>query len=128
MKKMKLPAIILGLCFILISTGCSKDTSNLGDENGSVSTAGAAPTVYAGRVSITSTGFTPAELLIAATGTVLWTNNDNAVHTVTANDGSFDSGDLAAGATFTQTFSRGAYYYHCKHHPEATGLVRAMVK
>jgi plastocyanin len=128
MKKMKLLALGLGLCFVLFNTGCSKDTSSLADENGSVRTAGSTPTVYAGRVSITSGGFSPAELLIAANGTVLWTNNDNAVHTVTADNGFFDSGDLPAGATFTYTFSRGAYYYHCKYHPEATGLVRAMVK
>ena len=134
MKKMKLLTLGLGISFIIINSGCSKDTSNLADDNGSVRTAGsgptgAAPTVYAGRVSLTSAGYTPAELLIAESGTVLWTNNDNAVHTVTADNGMFDSGDLAAGATFTHTFgTRGAYYYHCKYHPEATGLVRAMVK
>ena len=135
MKKMKLLTLGLGLSFILINSGCSKDTSSLADNNGSVRTAGgvspaaANPTIYAGRVSVTSGGFSPAELLIAESGTVLWTNNDNAVHTVTADNGMFDSGDLGAGATYTFTFNtRGEYSYHCKYHPEAKGLVRAMVK
>lgn len=129
MKKMKLLTLGVGLCLLsFLNSGCSKNTSSLADDNGSARTAGAIPGVYAGRVSITAGGFTPAELLIAETGTVLWTNNDNAVHTVTTDNGLFDSGDLAAGATFTYTFNRGSYTYHCKHHPEAAGSVRAMVK
>jgi plastocyanin len=129
MKKMKLFTIGLGLCFLIINTGCSKDTRSLADatDNGSVRTA-ANPVVYAGKVSITSSGYTPIELLITDGGTVLWTNNDNAVHTVTADNGSFDSGDLQPGSTFVYKFSRGVYKYHCKYHPEMTGSVTAMVK
>lgn len=85
--------------------------------------------MYAGRVTIAKGGFTPAELLIAEGGTVLWTNGDNALHTVTADNGLFDSGDIPSGGTFTYTFSlRGLYTYHCKYHPDATGSIRAMVK
>lgn len=129
MKKMKLFTLGLGLCFMTFNSGCSKDTSSLADatDNGSVRTA-ANPVVYSGRVSITSSGYSPIELLITDGGTVLWTNNDNAVHTVTADNGSFDSGDLQPGSTFVYTFSRGVYTYHCKYHPETTGSIRVMVK
>ena len=126
---MKLFTLGLGLSFILLNSGCSKDTGSLADatDNGSVRTA-ANPTVYSGRVSITNSGYSPIELLITDGGTVLWTNNDNAVHTVTADNGSFDSGDLQPGSTFFYTFSRGVYTYHCKYHPETTGSIRVMVK
>ena len=126
---MKLLTLGLGLCFLVLNSGCSKDRSSLtdGTDNGSVRTA-ANPIVYAGRVSITSSGYSPIELLITDGGTVLWTNNDNAVHTVTADNGSFDSGDLQPGSTFVYTFIRGVYTYHCKNHPETTGSVKVMEK
>ena len=46
-----------------------------------------------------------------------WTNKDSVQHTGTADDGSFDSGKLASGSTFSQTFSKpGTYAYHCTIH------------
>jgi len=50
--------------------------------------------------------------------TVTWTNQDNMVHTVTAVDGSFDSGFLDAGATWSYTFDTpGEFEYFCAPHP-----------
>ncbi|MEX0868757.1 MAG: plastocyanin/azurin family copper-binding protein [Nitriliruptoraceae bacterium] len=51
--------------------------------------------------------------------TVTWTNEDPGImHTVTAADGSFDSGLLAEGATFSYTFTEtGEYEYLCTPHP-----------
>jgi plastocyanin len=62
-------------------------------------------------------------------GSILWANNDNIVHTVTADDGSFDSGDLQPGATFGFTFNTvGPHPYHCKYHAEMTGIVKCVTK
>ena len=48
----------------------------------------------------------------------------SAQHTVTADDGSFDGGPLATGATFSQTFSTaGTFSYHCKIHPSMTATI-----
>ncbi len=51
--------------------------------------------------------------------TVTWTNDDpGMVHTVTAVDGSFDSGFLQAGQTYSYTFQTpGEFEYTCTPHP-----------
>lgn len=73
-----------------------------------------------------SPGYSPATItvVIGTNNTVTWTNNDIAVHTVTANDKSFDSGDIAPGASFSFTFTTpGTYPYHCIYHSWMSGTV-----
>jgi nitrite reductase (NO-forming) len=49
---------------------------------------------------------------------VTWTNEDEQLHTVSAVDGSFDSGFLESGASFTYTFTQpGEFEYFCLPHP-----------
>jgi plastocyanin len=68
--------------------------------------------------------FTPATITVTAGTTVTWKNNDNMTHTVTANDDSYDSGNIGAGSSFSKTFSiAGTYPYHCSIHPSMTGKV-----
>jgi len=75
-------------------------------------------------VDIKGFAFSPASLEVAAGTTVTWTNSDSATHTVTADDGSFDSGDLANGATFSFTFdTAGTFTYHCNIHPNMTATI-----
>jgi plastocyanin len=55
---------------------------------------------------------------------VRWTNQDGAAHTVTADDGAFDSGSLAGGKEFSFAFDgAGTYAYHCNIHPGMKGTV-----
>ena len=73
-----------------------------------------------------ATGYDPDNItiVIGVNNTVIWTNNDNEAHTVTATDGSFDSGNMNAGATFTYTFTKpGTYTYICTYHPWMRGYV-----
>ena len=58
-------------------------------------------------------------LTIKAGTTVTWTNEDDqALHTVTAVDGSFDSGFLVVGESWSYTFDTpGEYEYFCTPHP-----------
>ena len=63
-------------------------------------------------VSIEDLKYKPAETVIAAGETVVWTNNDDREHTVTAADGSFKSGRMGSGKTYEHTFTRpGRYLY-----------------
>jgi plastocyanin len=75
-------------------------------------------------VTIQNFAFGPATLSVAVGSTVTWTNADSAAHTVTADDGSFDSKSIAAGSTFSQTFdTAGTFAYHCSIHPNMTASV-----
>ena len=56
---------------------------------------------------------------------VTWTNLDPTAHTVSASDGSFDSGTLEPDARFETTFERpGTFAYFCQIHPTMRGTVR----
>ena len=78
-------------------------------------------------VSIKNMTFSPSSLSVATGTTVTWVNNDAITHTVTANDGSFDSGNIVPGSSFTHTFSAaGTVAYHCSIHPMMTGSVVVM--
>jgi plastocyanin len=82
-----------------------------------------------GRYVIELTGqnrFEPRHAVVPVGATVVWVVNGGA-HTVTANDGSFDSGQLTQGDEFEQTFDQaGEHVYHCHPHEQAgmTGTLR----
>jgi len=68
--------------------------------------------------------FNPSNITIPAGTEVTWINFGNAVHTVTADDGSFNSGNLNKDQSFSRTFNvTGVYKYHCSIHPSMTGTV-----
>jgi plastocyanin len=68
--------------------------------------------------------FSPATITVAPGTTVTWVNHEDATHTVTADDKSFDSGKLDTGKTFSHTFdTAGTYPYHCEIHYGMTGQV-----
>jgi predicted lipoprotein with Yx(FWY)xxD motif/plastocyanin len=76
------------------------------------------------QATIVDFDFSPASITVGVGGTVTWKNTGTRNHTVTADDGSFDSGSLASGATFTETFTKaGSYTYHCSIHPSMTATV-----
>jgi plastocyanin len=75
-------------------------------------------------VSIVDFAFDPAAVEIPVGATVTWTNTGAATHTATASDGTFDSGELAPGASFSHTFAAaGTFPYICQIHPQMTGTV-----
>jgi plastocyanin len=85
----------------------------------------AAGTAAAGAsVTIKDFQFTPSTVTIKVGATVTWTNDGPSTHTVTADDGSFESGNLAQGKTYTRTFdTAGTYAYHCAIHPNMKAQV-----
>lgn len=86
---------------------------------------GAAPTAPAGTsVRMAGTRFEPSTLTIRVGETVRWFNDDALPHTVSATDGSWDSGNLAPGASFERGFeSAGSFPYICRYHPGMVGNV-----
>ncbi len=75
-------------------------------------------------VDISGFAFDPVTLTIMEGDTVTWTNLDQVAHTVTADDMSWDSGNLAHGESWSHTFDiSGTWDYHCSIHPTMTGTV-----
>jgi plastocyanin len=86
------------------------------------SSAGPAPAVKA--VAISDYSFKPATLTIPAGTKVVWTNKDDDPHTVTADDGAFDSKGLGQGDSYSRIFAKaGRWTYHCSAHPFMKGVV-----
>ena len=84
----------------------------------------AVPVNNAWSVSIGDNFFAPADVAVEPGDTITWTNEGAVPHTVTADDGSFDSGTLNPGDSFTVAFSgQGTLTYHCEIHPGMMGSV-----
>lgn len=74
--------------------------------------AGAGPTV-----SMEDNEFVPASITIDVGDTLTWTNNGLFPHTATADDGTFDSGQVESGESYQFTFeTAGTFPYHCQNH------------
>ncbi len=72
---------------------------------------------------IPGNAFNPTILTVPLGTKVTWTNKDGNPHTVTSNNGLFDS-FLGYGQSFSYTFTdRGTYNYYCKPHDEMSGKV-----
>jgi plastocyanin len=85
--------------------------------------AGAAPAAPV-PVTVEFQAFAPSTLDVLPGDTVTWSNTSGRRHTVTADGGQFDSGDLVDGAVFTQAVDAlGSYPYHCTVHPGMLGEV-----
>jgi plastocyanin len=74
-----------------------------------------------------SWGFTPVDLVVQTGTTITWRNNGRNMHTVSADDKTFESGELAPGATWSMRFdSPGTFAYHCTPHPWMKASVRVV--
>ena len=68
--------------------------------------------------------FEPRDAVVDPGTTLMWINRGQEQHTVTADDGQFDSGVLNPGDTFLTTVEgSGTLTYHCTLHPEMTGSI-----
>jgi len=69
-------------------------------------------------VDIANFAFSPNKITIPSGTTVIWRNSDSVPHTVTSDDGFFDSGTILGGGTFSFAFDKvGTYPYFCTLHP-----------
>jgi len=69
-------------------------------------------------------GYSPSDPVAQLGTTVTWTNDDTMIHTVTDKEAQFDSFDIAAGESFSVTFTEvGTFNYYCKYHPMMEGSI-----
>jgi len=75
-------------------------------------------------VAIRKSLYLPSPLQVTVGTTVTWTNEDLLPHTSTATQGGFDSGYMAQGDRFSQTFDMpGEFPYYCVYHPRMRATV-----
>lgn len=85
----------------------------------------AAPPGATDTIVMKSFAFTPASLTVAPGTKLTVVNEDQAPHTVTANDKSFDSGTISGGqrGEVTAPTKPGSYPYICTIHQYMTGTL-----
>jgi plastocyanin len=82
-------------------------------DSGAAATAGNAIVIR-----VANLAFGEPALHVRAGTRVRWVNDDQVQHSVTAEDGSFDSGLIEPGRSYERVFERpGEYGYHCTPHP-----------
>jgi plastocyanin len=75
-------------------------------------------------IHIKNFAYVPDSVTIPAGSTVKFVEEDEVPHTVTASDGSFDSGNLNQKQTWTHLFAKpGAYAYYCAYHTYMKGKI-----
>ncbi len=109
------------------STAAGGETESTAPTEGETETAPSGEAVRSAKVEIVDFAYSPETVTIQAGGKVIWQNEDSDVHTVTLDNGSFDSGDLAEGKLKSESFKDpGSFTYHCEIHPEMTGTVEVV--
>ncbi len=66
--------------------------------------------------------FEPAEITVPAGTNVTWKNTGDQPHTATADDGSFDSGNISKGGDFSKVINQSVTY-KCTPHPWMKGKI-----
>ena len=84
----------------------------------SLSTSGSS-SACAVEVGLFDNSIEPATLTVPVGTTVRWTNHGQHRHTVTSDDGGWDSKEIAGKGVYSYTFTQpGTYPYHCAVHPQ----------
>jgi len=92
-----------------------------------IAQAAAVAATSADTIEIKNYAFAPASASVAVGTKVTWVNEDTVPHTVTTKSGpaSFDSGQIAPGASYSVVFeTAGTYSYYCIDHPQMVATVK----
>lgn len=118
---MTIRSLVLGTAMTLIVlVGCGGG-GGTGASPGATAPAAGAETV---EVAIADFAFAPADATVGVGGTVRWTNDDSAPHSVAWADDEPESSDLNNGDEYERSFdAAGTFDYACGIHPTMTGSV-----
>ena len=115
------------LTIALTTWACSSNDSTSGGVTNPSPTPAPVP---AGTTTVSILGergnqsFSPNPVSVAQGKTIAWTNNDGQIHHIVANDGSFDTGNIAPGQNSTVvTLNVNGANYHCTLHPTMVGSI-----
>lgn len=75
-------------------------------------------------IDVKGFAFVKREVVVAPGTRVTWKNSDSAPHTVTAEGGLFDSGNMKKGDVYSYVFTnKGEYPYYCRYHRRMIGKI-----
>ena len=123
-------AVVAGASALVLASCGGGGTSNGGGSScspsGGTTSGTAAQTVKVVSDPNTVGKFDPSSISVKTGDTVEWDFQDSSSpHTVTADDGSFDSCSQNAGYKFFFTFSKaGDFKYHCTLHAQMLGDIK----
>lgn len=132
LRRTAIPVLVLTLAGLACSS--STDYGSGGGGGGTFTPPTADVLIVSGAQNKGANAYSPNPFTVALNGAasvaVKWGNADGVgaatTHTVRADGASplFNSGNIAAGATFTFNFTQaGTYTYHCAIHPSMTGSI-----
>ena len=118
-------ALIVLVAVAGLLSACSPPFAAACSPKGATSATTATTTVSVVSDSQTQGAYQPNPVRVKVGDSVTWTWQDQGNdHSVSADDGSFESCLQGAGKTFTRTFTTaGTYAYHCSIHPSMKGTV-----
>jgi plastocyanin len=74
-------------------------------------------------IYITAEGYDNQDYWVGKTIPVTWINIDNEIHTVTDDNGEFDSGIITPGGSFTTSFPHAGVWTYHDQYSKATGMI-----
>jgi plastocyanin len=128
LRPRRIGRILIGLIVLVAAaaalSACSSPFAGACTPKGATSGT-AASTVKVVADSQKQGAYQPDPVKVQAGQSITWTWEDQGnQHSVSADDGSFESCLQSAGSTFTTTFTKaGTYAYHCSIHPNMKGIV-----
>lgn len=113
----RLKVLIVAALLGLTGVSCGGDDGGNPMNPGGGGTADVTITIAAGSFNAGANAYSPDTATVAVGQTVQWVNNDNMVHTATADAGSFNTGNIGGSGGRSQlitiTGSAGVRDYHC---------------
>ncbi|MET0627710.1 MAG: cupredoxin domain-containing protein [Acidimicrobiia bacterium] len=120
----RLPTVVLALIVPVVAFVAAVITLNVTSSPGASSATSSA--ANGTTITIKDFNFSPKALRVKVGVSVKVTNADDTDHTVTAADGSFDTGTLGGGEQASITIDApGTYKYFCDIHNYMTGTIEA---
>lgn len=124
------PALALAVALTAVLAACGDDGSSSGSGGGTTTSAAAGDDYSANAdpgsgTTIVAKDFSLTSVTVAPGAAVKIENEGSAPHTVTADDGAFDSGRVSSGSSssITAPAEPGSYAFHCEVHPSMTGTL-----
>jgi plastocyanin len=117
MRSTRWITLIAGLIAISLAlAACGGDDEDGGDDGGTTGGGGGGT-----EITIEGFAFSPSTLQVSGETTLTITNNDDAAHTFTLDDGSVDE-EVGGGASVEVTVNPSETTgFHCEFHPQMTG-------